>query len=274
MTVEVIVSGAGGRLGRSIVTQCAREPDIAVRAVVVRPGSSLEGQDANVFADELADSGLRVTSRLALDRPAVLIETAPPSAAARHAEEAAAAGLPVVMATTGWGAAEIEGFRRLADAVPFLLAPNLSLGVNVLLDLVARASSALAEYDLEVVELHHRRKRDAPSGTATALASKACTARGRSFESDAIMARAGNIGPRSTHEVGVFAVRGGDIIGEHTVYFIGDTERIELTHRAATRDAFAHGATVAARYLFGREPGWYTMRDVLGLERASGAGRP
>lgn len=175
----------------------------------------------------------------------------------------------MLIATTGFDQAELKRLEQCQDRIPLLIAPNLSLGITVLLDLVARASRALDGYQLELVEMHHNKKRDAPSGTAWALARAAAIARGQDVEEDAILARAGDVGPRGEHEIGMQSLRGGDIVGEHTLYLIGDTERIELSHRAATRDAFAAGAIRAARFLGeeGRRPGHYTMRDVLGLDR-------
>lgn len=265
MTVSVVVSGADGRLGRRILAQCVGASDIAVRGAVVRPDSPVDGRDASVLCAELTETGLRATGAMILEPGAVLIETAPPKAALRHAEQAAGARMPVVIATTGFSAAEVDELKMFAEAVPVLLAPNLSLGVTVLTELVERASAALSAYDVEIVDLHHRRKRDAPSGTAWALARAADAARGREADRDVIAARSGEVGPRSDTEIGVFAVRGGDIIGEHTVYFAGETERVELTHRAINRDAFAHGAVQAARFLSLQAQGWFTMRDVVGL---------
>lgn len=265
MTVSVVVSGAGGRLGRRILAQCVQADDVLVRGAVVREGSNVDGRDASILCPELTETGLRTTGRVVLEPGAVLIETAPKAAALRHAERAAAARMPILMATTGFGTEEIDQLRALAESVPVLVAPNLSLGVTVLTDLVKRASAALRAYDLEIVELHHRRKKDAPSGTAWALARAAAEARGRDAERDARMARSGEVGPRGDAEIGMFAVRGGDIIGEHTVYLVGETERVELTHRAGNRDAFAHGAVQAARCLATRDPGWFTMREVVGL---------
>lgn len=265
MTVSVVISGAEGRLGRRILAHSVEASDLAVRGVVVRPGSAIDGRDASILCSALAETGVRCSGALVREPGAVLIETAPKQAALRHADQAAIARMPVLMATTGWTAAELDELRALSEAVPVLVAPNLSLGITVLTDLVERASAALRHYDLELVELHHRRKRDAPSGTAWALARAAEEARGRDVERDAILARSGEVGPRSDTEVGLFAVRGGDVVGEHTVYMIGETERVELTHRASSRDAFAHGAVQAARFLSLQERGWFSMREVVGL---------
>lgn len=266
---KVVVSGAAGRLGGRIVQLAARSPKIDLVGLVVREGSEAEGQTLAALHPGAAHTPagrLQATSALSPPEGAVLIETAPPPGALAHLEQARDLNLPVVLATTGFRAADTGTLDRVADAVPLLVAPNLSLGVNVLLDLVARASKALAAYDLEVLELHHRRKRDAPSGTAWALARAAADARGMDdLDRAAIFARAGDVGPRSDAEIGMFAIRGGDIVGEHTVYFVGEHERVEITHRAATRDAFAEGALAAATFLSTQTPGRYRMTDVLGL---------
>jgi 4-hydroxy-tetrahydrodipicolinate reductase len=151
--------------------------------------------------------------------------------------------------------------------VPVLVAPNLSLGVTVLLELVRQASRALEAYDLEIVEMHHNQKVDAPSGTAWALGRAAAEGRGQDVERDAILARAGEVGKRGKQEIGIQTLRGGGVIGEHTVFVVGEAERLELTHRAQSRDVFALGAARAARFLGApeRAPGLYAMRDVLGL---------
>jgi 4-hydroxy-tetrahydrodipicolinate reductase len=267
--IELVVSGAGGRLGRRVVGLGLKAPGIARVHGVVRAGSAGEGVDLGLLSGEGTPSGALATSRLedVLGPGAVLVECAPRKIAVENAAAASAARVPLLIATTGFDRAELAAIEAAGTVVPVLIAPNLSLGVAVLTDLVARASKALAGYHLEMVELHHAKKRDAPSGTAWALARAAAEARGQDVERDAILARAGETGPRGEQEIGLQAVRGGDIIGEHTLYLISAVERLELTHRAQSRDAFAFGAVRAALYLGSadRAPGLYTMRDVLGL---------
>jgi 4-hydroxy-tetrahydrodipicolinate reductase len=258
MSVRIVISGIRGRLG-SRIAQWAQSGgsglDVSLVQGVVRE------------PDGAAADGVPVVDHYRPEPGTVLIETAPPRVALEHGSAAAAAGVPIVLATTGFRPENRSTIDGWSASTAVCVAPNLSLGVNVLLDLVARASAALASYDLEITELHHRRKRDAPSGTAWALARAATEARGQpDLERRAIHARAGEVGARSDEEVGLQVVRGGDIIGEHTVYLIGETERLELTHRAATRDAFAHGALVAAAFVAEQAPGRYGMREVLGLE--------
>jgi 4-hydroxy-tetrahydrodipicolinate reductase len=235
---------------------------------LVRAGSSAEGVDLGILAGEGRALGIAASSAAssAIVPGTVLIECAVKKAALEHAALAAANNVPMLIATTGFDAAERSLLEAQSSLVPVLIASNLSLGIAVLTDLVARASKALAGYHLELVELHHAKKRDAPSGTAWSLARAAAAARGQDAERDAILARAGETGPRGEAEIGIQAIRGGDIIGEHTVYLISEVERLELTHRAQSRDAFAFGAVRAALYLgtAGRQAMLYTMKDVIG----------
>lgn len=272
-SIGVVVSGAAGRLGRRIVA-LASDPGstrsaLEVRAGLVRPGSEHDGRDLGaVIGLGRALGAVAGSDASSVIVPGVvLVETALRRAAMEHVELAAERGVPTLVATTGFDGDERRRLEALSAKTPLLVAANLSLGVAVLLELVERASRALDGYHLELVELHHSKKRDAPSGTAWALARAAEAGRGRDLDRDAILARAGDIGPRGEHEVGIQSVRGGDIVGEHTVYLISGTERVELTHRAQSRDAFAAGAVKAAEFLgeAGRAPGMYTMRDVLGL---------
>lgn len=251
---SLVISGASGRLGARILAHAQAAEGIKVAGALLREGSARLSEGSPFTADEAV-----------LQAGRVLIECAPKPAALAHAARAANVGAPILMATTGFTPAERTLLEAHADRVPVLIAPNLSLGVTVLLDLVARAAAALPGYDLEIVELHHSKKRDAPSGTAWALARAGAAARGLDADREAILARAGDIGPRGQDEIGIQSIRGGDIIGEHTVYLVGPTERLELTHRAQSRDVFAAGAITAARFLAEQKPGLYAMRDVLAL---------
>lgn len=266
---EVVVSGAFGRLGGRIVHAVLGAEGLVLHAAVVRPGSKYDGRPVATFIPEVK-SDLTATSDLedALDPGVVLVETAASAQVAlEHAKVAAQKGCALLVATTGFSAKDRAALSDFGKDVPILLAPNLSLGVTVLTELVRQASRALADYDLEIVEVHHRKKKDAPSGTAWALARAAAEARGQDAERDAILARSGDIGARGDREIGIQTLRGGDVVGEHTVFFFGPTERVELTHRAQSREAFAQGAVRAVRFLGvpGRAPGVYSMLDVVGL---------
>jgi len=171
-----------------------------------------------------------------------------------------------VIGTTGFAAEQKNDLRAAARRIPLLLAPNMSVGVNVLFRLVAEAARALGPaYEVEIVEMHHRMKRDAPSGTAARLAEIAAEALGLGAEQSFVYARHGDTGPRKKGSIGLQSLRGGDVVGEHTVHFLADGEHLELTHEATSRDNFARGAIRAARWLAGRKPGFYDMQDVLGL---------
>lgn len=269
--IPVVISGAAGRLGRRILALGLASEAVEVMGALVRAGSSAEGTSCALLsgAQPVSQDDLQTSSDEAqIQASRVVVEVAPWEPAMVHARRAAEVGAPLLMASTGFSNEAQQELEALAKKIPLLLAPNLSMGIAVLVDLVARASKALAAYDLEIVELHHNQKRDAPSGTAWALGRAAANARGQDLDRDAILARAGEIGPRGKQEIGIQTVRGGDIIGEHTVYLAGATERIELVHRAATRDTFAAGAITGAQFLGAsdREPGLYSMRDVLGLD--------
>ena len=264
---QVVVSGAAGRLGRRILVALDAADGVTLAGALVREGSAAEGRTFSEVAQAPLQAAGEATASMDVMKGHVLVEVAPKGPALAHVRHAAEVGAPVVLASTGFDVGERAEIEALAAKVPILVAPNLSMGVAVLLDLAARASAALGDYHLEVVELHHAKKRDAPSGTAWALARAAKAARDEDADRDAILARAGEIGPRGEAEIGIQSVRGGDIIGEHTLYLVGPTERIELTHRAATRDVFAAGAVTAARFIGapGRAPGVFRMADALGL---------
>lgn len=246
---KVVVSGASGRLGTAIVGALRRDrPDWQVTALVRSVRAPGETDDPACIGEA-----------------ALWVEAAPAPAVGAHLSVAAAARTPALVASTGLGRSDESGLRAHSERAPVLLAPNLSLGVAVLRLLVRQAARMLPDYDLEVLELHHRRKRDAPSGTAWSLAAAAAEARGQDVQRDAILARSGDVGPRGDTEIGLQSLRGGDIVGEHTLFVVGEEERLELTHRAQSRDLFGRGAVRAASFLLqaGRPPGWYTMDDVL-----------
>jgi 4-hydroxy-tetrahydrodipicolinate reductase len=190
-------------------------------------------------------------------------------ASARHADACAGAGVPLVIGSTGFTPEAKAKVAAAARRIPVVLSPNMSVGVNVLFELVRRAAEVLGDaYDVEIVELHHKKKRDAPSGTAVRLAEVAAEALRRDPKDALAFARHGILGERPPWQIGVQTLRGGDAVGEHTVFFCGEGERLELTHRATSRDQFAQGAVRAARWIVGRPPGLHDMADVLGLRRA------
>jgi 4-hydroxy-tetrahydrodipicolinate reductase len=268
--INVVVSGAAGRMGREVVRLVAASSVLELRGAVDRaPGSP--GQDAFSLAG-LPPGGVQVVEALARALPGagVVIDFTTFEASAAHAEACAAAGVPLVIGSTGFTPEDRARVAAAARRIPVLLSPNMSVGVNVLFELVRQAAMVLGDaYDVEIVELHHKRKKDAPSGTAMKLAEVAAEALGRDAARDLAFARHGMIGERPPREIGLQTVRGGDIVGEHTVYFCGEGERLELTHRATAREQFARGAVRAAAWLPGRKPGLYDMADVLGFKRGA-----
>jgi 4-hydroxy-tetrahydrodipicolinate reductase len=232
-----------------------------------RPGTPLVGQDLGEVGGS-GRLGIAVTeSTEAVIRASdVVIDFTAPEATAVHAALAARLGTPVVIGTTGLKAEQDRAVREAARQVPIVWAANTSLGINLLLGLVAQVAARLGpEWDIEIVEAHHRHKVDAPSGTALALGRAAAAARGVDFEAVAQRGRDGITGPRRPGDIGFAALRGGDNIGEHHVIFAGAGESLELTHRATNRAIYAKGAVRAARWLIGRPPGLYGMKEVLGL---------
>lgn len=261
------VIGCAGRVGCMLIADIAGTEGCALAGGVARPGSAAIGRDLG----ELAGTGplgivVGDSAEQLLRDSDVAIEFTTPAATAEHAQLAARLGKPVVIGTTGLKGDEERGLRDAATRVPILWAANTSLGINLLLGLVEQVAQRLGpDWDLEIMEMHHRGKVDAPSGTALALGRAAATARGVVFDETAQRGRDGITGPRPAGAVGFAALRGGDNIGEHHVIFAGIGERLELTHRATDRSIYAKGAVRAALWLIGRPPGLYGMKEVLGL---------
>jgi len=257
--IRVVVAGAAGKMGSRVLAALREEKDFTVTGAFERAGSEHVGRDA---------SGVPIAGALeqALSKGAdVVVDFTAPAASLQNARTCADRGIALVIGTTGFSEEQKAELRAASRRIPVLLAPNMSAGVNVLFRLVADAARALGTgYEVEVVEMHHRMKRDAPSGTALRLAEVAAGALGLP-SSAYVYERHGDVGARKPGTIGVQALRGGDVVGDHTVHFLADGERLELTHRATSRDNFARGAVRAARWLAGRKPGFYDMQDVLGL---------
>ena len=250
-------------------------PGLEIAGAVDRADSPLAGQDLGVAAGARA-LGVRISGDLAgalAARPDVAVDFSFHAATAVAAPRVAAAGIPWVVGTTGLDEAEKAAVVRAAEKIPVVLAANMSIGVNLLFALVEQAARALKGrgYDCEIVERHHRRKKDAPSGTALFLGEAAAKGYGWNLKDVAVDGRSGLPGERPEKEIGFHAVRGGDIVGDHVVLFAADGECIELSHRATSRDTLAIGALRAAAWLPGRAPGLYGMGDVLGLNPGSPA---
>ena len=266
--IKVVVTGVAGRMGTQIARLVRATDGMAVAGAVERPGAAV-GQDAGVLAG-LGPLGVPVVGELgsALASADVVIDFTSHEASARHAEVCAERGVAIVIGSTGFTPEAKARVATAAKRIPVVLSPNMSVGVNVLFELVRQAAEVLGDdYDVEIVELHHKKKRDAPSGTAVRLGEVAAEALGRDPDQALAFSRHGIIGERPPQQIGVQTLRGGDVVGEHTVYFCGEGERLELTHRATSRDQFARGAVRAAQWIPGKPPGLYDMADVLGLRR-------
>lgn len=270
--VPLIVPGAAGRMGRLIARAAVRDEGYEVVAATARPGSDAVGLDVGVLTggravgvlagDRLDDTLLAMEEGKRAD--GVIIDFTRPDLCEVHVACAKRFGLGLVVGTTGLSDGAIAAIDDAAATVPIIVASNCSLGANLLMALTRLATKALPDADVEIVELHHRNKRDAPSGTALSIAAAAASARDLPLKEQLVTTRSGEA-PREPGEIGVFGLRGGDVAGEHTAYLFLDGERVELTHRATDRRIFASGALRAAGWLSGRAAGRYEMRDVLGL---------
>ncbi len=267
--IRIGVVGCGGRMGRMLVTEAHGADGMRVVAGSEAPGSPLVGKDVGELAG-LGAFGIRVAgdAKPVFEAADVVLDLTVPAASVAHAGLAAETGRALVLGTTGLDAAQAEAVRAAAKRAPIVWAANFSLGVNLLLSLVERAARVLGEeFDIEVLEMHHRHKVDAPSGTALALGEAAAKGRRVDLAAKSQRVRDGHTGPRRSGDIGFATLRGGDVAGEHTVIFAGAAERVELTHKAGSRQIFARGVIRAARWATAKPPGLYGMVDVLGLNR-------
>lgn len=264
---KIGVIGCAGRMGRMLIREIAGTDGCALGGGAVRPGSGALGQDLGALA-MVGRLGIDATDspEQVLRDSEVAIEFTAPAATIEHAALAARLGTPLVVGTSALEGAGEAALRDAAARIPIVWAPNTSLGINLLLGLVAQVAERLGpDWDVEILEMHHRQKIDAPSGTALALGRAAAAARGVVLDDAADRGRDGITGPRREGAIGFAALRGGDNIGEHHVIFAGAGEQLELSHRATNRGIYAKGAVRAAQWLIGRPPGLYGMKDVLGL---------
>jgi 4-hydroxy-tetrahydrodipicolinate reductase len=257
---KIIVAGISGRMGSHIADMIRKTQGLKLAGATEAPGSYAIGTtlpEGHAVVDDLSKC---------IERGDVVIDFTTPSATLRHAEIAGKNNKAMVIGTTGFSSEEKARLSKLLEKIPSVWSPNMSIGVNVLLKIAAETAAVLKEgYDIEILDAHHRHKTDAPSGTALALAEVVAQATNRNLDRVARYTRHGQMQERSDQEIGIQTLRGGDIVGEHTVMFAGTGERIELTHRATSRDNFARGAVLAAQWIYGKGPGIYTMRDVLAL---------
>ena len=272
--LKLAIAGAAGRMGCALIRAAVRVDGVTVTAAVERAGHPALGEDAGAVAGG-ADLGVALQSKIdGGDRDFdLMLDFTTPAATLEHLDACRRLQRGMDIGTTGLGRDFEAAARDAAADLPLIVAANTSVGVNLCLALVETAAAALgARADVEIIEAHHRHKVDAPSGTALALGRAAAEALGVDLGADGVgvFARHGHTGPRPAGSIGFSSVRGGDIAGEHTALFIGDGERVEITHRATDRRLFADGAIKAAQWLAGKPPGIYTMRDVLGLGARGG----
>jgi 4-hydroxy-tetrahydrodipicolinate reductase len=266
--VKAIVSGAAGRMGGRIIHMLEEAQGITLTGALEQPASSQLGKDVGEVTG-LPKKGIPVSGSLAevLPQGDVLIEFTYPEPTLEHLKEVAAAGKAMVIGTTGLNPQQLGELKGLAEKTRVVFAPNMSVGVNLMFNVVENIARVLNDgYDVEIVEAHHRLKKDAPSGTALKLAQVIAQALGRDLEKVGVYGRKGITGERTKDEIGIMTVRAGDIVGEHTVTFCGIGERLEVIHRAHNRDNFARGAVRAAQWIVAQSPGLYDMQDVLGLK--------
>jgi 4-hydroxy-tetrahydrodipicolinate reductase len=266
--LNVIVCGVGGRMGGAVVRAIQQTAGMKLIAGIDKPASSRLGRDVGQITAAAGHLGVAVSDRIEphLQPNSIIIDFTKPEASLVYLRAAAKKSTPIVIATTGFNPQQLSEIRRLSRHAPTLLSPNTSLGINVLVALLPQAAKMLGDgYDVEIIEAHHRFKKDAPSGTALALGRSVAGALNRDLDKIGIAGRKGISGERSKKEIALLSVRAGDIVGEHTVIFGGIGERLEFIHRAHSRDTFAHGAIRAAQWLVRQTPGLYGMQDVLGL---------
>jgi len=269
--VKVTVAGAGGRMGRTLIEACAGDAGLTLAGALEAAGHPAVGRDAGELCG-LAALGVdvRADPEPALEASDVVIDFTRAEATLALVEICRRQGRRAVIGTTGFSAAERERIAEAAREVAIVLAPNMSVGVNLCFRLIELAAGVLGDdVDVEIIEAHHRHKIDAPSGTAVKMGEVVAGALGRDLAACALYGREGRIGERRRESIGFATVRAGDVVGEHTVLFAGEGERIEITHRASSRLNFARGALRAARWVMAHERGLYDMQDVLGL-RPSG----
>ena len=265
--IKVVVAGAAGRMGCRLVSLIRDSTALTLTGALEGKGHHALGDDAGETAGA-GHAGVPITDDLdaLMERGEVLIDFSAPEATLAHVRAVAQHRRAMVIGTTGFSGSQLDELKSLARQIPCVFSPNMSVGVNLLYKVIGEMAKTLGdEYDIEVIEAHHRLKKDAPSGTALKMAEVLARAMNRDLNQVGVYERKGLIGERSRGEIGIQTIRAGDIVGDHTVIFGGMGERIEVTHRASSRDTFARGALRAARWAVRQHPGLYDMMDVLGL---------
>ena len=266
--VHTIISGAAGRMGMRLVALTQETQGLSLTGAIEMIGHPAIGQDAGEVA-QIGKTGILLSHDLHsyLPQSDVVIDFTGPASCLSHLEQVVRTSKAMVIGTTGFSDQELIQLKTLASKVPCVFSPNMSVGINVLVNIVGKIAKSLGEsYNIEVIEAHHNKKKDAPSGTALKLAEALADGMEWDLQEVGVYARHGITGERQTREIGMQTIRAGDIVGDHTILFGGPGERIEITHRAHTRDTFARGALRAAEWVVQQSPGLYSMTNVLGLE--------
>jgi 4-hydroxy-tetrahydrodipicolinate reductase len=264
--LKIAIAGASGRMGRMLIEAVTAAPDATLAGALDREGNPFIGSDAGAFSGQLTGVVIQSDLDKGLADADFLIDFTRPEGTLRHLEYCAAHGIKMIIGTTGFDDAGKAAIRAAAEKTAIVFAPNMSIGVNVTLKLLEMAAKNFSEgYDIEIVEAHHRHKVDAPSGTALKMGEVVAEALGRDLKTCAVYGREGVTGERDPSTIGFATVRGGDVIGDHTVMYLGIGERIEISHKASSRATFAQGSLRAARFLGERKTGLFDMNDVLGM---------
>jgi 4-hydroxy-tetrahydrodipicolinate reductase len=264
--LRIAIAGASGRMGRMLIEAVQAAPDMQLSGALDVPGSPALGSDAAAFLGQSSDVKITSDLRAGLSGAQVLIDFTRPEGTLAHLAVCQELGVKAVIGTTGFTEDQKLALKEFSAAVAMVVAPNMSVGVNVVLQLLDRAARALSEgYDIEIIEAHHRHKVDAPSGTALKMGEVVAQALGRDLKECAVYGREGVTGERDPSTIGFATIRGGDVVGDHTVLFAGIGERIEITHKSSSRATYAQGSLRAARFLMAHASGCFDMNDVLGL---------
>lgn len=261
MHTKVIVCGARGRMGQEVISLVQEKSGYELIGAIESPEHPEIGKEII--------RGLRITSNLreVLRKGSVVIEFTTPSATLEHLQMARDMRVGMVIGTTGFKSSQFEEIKKASQLIPILFSPNMSMGINLLFCLVEEVAKILRNFDKEIIEVHHRLKQDSPSGTAYKIAEILAQVEGKDLNQIVTYGRKGIKGERKTEEVGIHSIRGGTVVGEHTVIFAGEGERLELTHRAESRRVFAQGALIGAKFIVDKERGLYDLQDVLGIKK-------
>lgn len=264
--VNIIILGCKGRMGQSILDLVKNDEEINIVGLVEATNSKFKGEKILENIEKYKDLAIVDNLEDVIDKTDVVIDFTVSSASIKNLEIIEKANKALILGTTGFSDEEKLKITNVSEHIACVFSPNMSIGVNVFFNLVKNAARILEGYNVEIVELHHNKKKDAPSGTALRLAECVCLERDNT-EDSLVYGRKGMVGERNNNEIGIHAVRLGDVVGEHTVYFAGNNERLELTHRAHTRNNFAKGAVTAIKWIFQKPKGLYDMNNVLGLDK-------